>query len=130
MAGHGESLLSRLVGTELNQVIFVMDYMQIGFQDGNSSPILNCYVWPVLRLPAAVYREPDLGYADALRSLITRTVTTATEARGTGLSIGFSGESSIVLDPARADLVGPEIALLQGFPGPVRLLSTISIKRR
>jgi hypothetical protein len=53
-------------------------------------------------------------YADALCSLIAGTVVRTEETTGTGLRIELD-KGHLVLHPAHADLVGPEIALLQGF---------------
>ena len=54
------------------------------------------------------------GQLDNLRGLIPGTVRQTREETGVGLRIEFDG-GAIVVRPSRDDLVGPEIALLQGF---------------
>ena len=108
-------LLGRLVGLGLYAVEFVMDYVQLRF-DGPSQerPVLNCDVMPAVEHGGRQTMEGDPGYADALRGVIPGIVHRTHEATGTGLRIEFDG-ATIAVHPTRADLVGPEIALLQGF---------------
>lgn len=111
-----ESLLSRLVGAELAQVVFVMDTLQLRFQDGptNDFPTLNCDVMPAVEGPDGTVRPDDAGHTDALVALIQQRVTAATVRTGHGLRIEL-GDAAVVMHPRVEDLVGPEIALLQGF---------------
>lgn len=60
-------------------------------------------------------RSPGLPrYADALRSLISGTVVRTEEATGIGLRITLDN-GGVVLRPALAELVGPQIAMPHGF---------------
>ena len=108
-------LLGRLVGCRLYSVQFVMDYVQLRF-DGSAKdmPVLNCDVMPAVERGIDTIADGQTGYADALRSLIPSVVRQTREETGVGLRIEFD-DGAIVLHPARDDLVGPEIALLQGF---------------
>jgi hypothetical protein len=108
-------LLSRLVGFRLYSVQFVMDYVQLRF-DGPTQdmPILNCDVMPVVTISGHTSTDDLPGYADALRSLISGTVVHTEEATGIGLTIELDN-GRVVLHPTRAELVGPEIAMLHGF---------------
>ena len=112
-----ESLLDQLVGAELYEVIFVMDYLQIGFQgDGEHNWRLNLYCWPAVETPAG----PSLtfgtvGYRDALCGLITVEVAHTRESAHEGLLIGL-GEHTLRLKPRVTDLSGPEIALMDTIP--------------
>jgi hypothetical protein len=108
-------LLGRLVGFRLYSVQFVMDYVQLRF-DGPSPdmPVLNCDVMPTVVVGAETLADGQIGYADALRSLIPGVVQRTQERTGMGLSIDFD-TAAIVVHPARADVTGPEIALLCGF---------------
>jgi hypothetical protein len=108
-------LLGRLVGFRLYSVEFVMDYVQLRF-DGPSAdmPVLNCDVMPMVEQGDRSVIEGHLGYADALRNLIPRVVRRTREETGTGLRIEFD-DGAIVINPTFDALVGPEIALLQGF---------------
>lgn len=108
-------LLSRLIGCRLFSVQFVMDYVQLLF-DGPSPdmPVLNCYLMPRVELGSSTFADGQVGYADALRSLIPRVVRQTREATGVGLRIEYD-DAAIVVHPTTDELVGPEIALLQGF---------------
>jgi hypothetical protein len=108
-------LLSRLVGFRLYSVQFVMDYIQLRF-DGPTQdmPILNCDVMPAVAISGHTFTAGLLGYADALCSLIPGTVVHTEEATGIGLRIALDN-GTLELHPARADIMWPEIAVLNGF---------------
>lgn len=108
-------LLGRLAGFRLFSVQFVMDFVQLRF-DGPSQdmPVLNCDVMPVVERLGTTIINGQVGYADALRGLISGVVRRTREETSLGLRIEFDG-GAIVVHPSRDDLVGPEIALLQGF---------------
>jgi hypothetical protein len=108
-------LLGRLVGMRLYSVQFVMDYVQLRF-DGTTQdmPVLNCDVFPVVETPAGPIAAGQLGYADALRACIPRHVVATEEKTGRGIRIAFD-EAVIRLHPDISEVVGPEIALLNGF---------------
>lgn len=108
-------LLSRLVGLRLYSVQFVMDYVQLRFDDPTEDmPVLSCDVMPTVETAAGVIVSGEPGYADALVALIPGEVVRTTEATGSGLRIEFSS-GTVVLHPTFDELVGPEIALLGGF---------------
>jgi hypothetical protein len=69
---------------------------------------------PDVELETGTVVDGQVGYGDALRRLIPLVVRQTREETGTGLRIEFD-DAAIVVHPARDDLVGPEIALLQGF---------------
>jgi hypothetical protein len=108
-------LLGRLVGFRLYSVQFVLDYVQLHF-DGPTEdmPILNCDVMPAVTISGQTLTDGLPRYADALRSLISGTVVRTEEATGIGLRIELDN-GSVVLHPALAELVGPEVAMLHGF---------------
>jgi hypothetical protein len=109
-------LLSRLVGCRLYSVQFVMDYLQLHFDnDSDDRPLLNCDVWPEVSIDGVAYREPDAGYADALRRLIPGIVMETREGAGEGLYLGFA-RGHLRLRPT-LDEVYVEIAMLSGFRG-------------
>ena len=113
--GGGGGLLSRLEGRRMYSVEFVVnDYVQLRFDaDELSGPVtLNCYVWPMIESRGRRWREPDLGYADSLRSLTPGTVVSATERNGQGIRIELD-RGAVVLDPT-ADEVFVEVAELMG----------------
>lgn len=109
-------LLSRLVGYRMYSVEVVLnDYVQLRFDRVGSAdlPCLNCDVWPTLAAQGRMWRESDLGYADALRRLTPGIVSATAEATGAGLRIELD-TGTVILHPAR-DQVHAEIALLTGF---------------
>jgi hypothetical protein len=108
-------LLGRLVGFRLFSVQFVMDYLQLRFEGPSKDmPVLNGDVMPAVERGSETIADGQIGYADALRGLIPEVVRHTREKTGVGLRIEFD-VGAIVVHPAPHDLVGPEIALLQGF---------------
>lgn len=109
-------LLARLVGNRLYSVEFLMDYVQLRF-DGDDIAggpvVLNCYVWPKVEFRDRSWSESDLGYADALRGLISGKVTATAEETGVGLCV-FLDTGGVVIHPELEE-VYVEIAELQGF---------------
>lgn len=93
-----------------------MDYVQLRF-DGDKilggPVVMNCYVWPRVEFRHRSWSETDLGYADALRGLITGTVEATAEATGIGLRVDLH-TGSVVIHPELEEIYA-EIAELQGF---------------
>ncbi|WP_102193037.1 hypothetical protein [Microbacterium aurantiacum] len=110
-------LLSRLVGERMYSVEFVAnDYVQLRFDGAQSEAmpvVLNCYVWPIIEFAGQIWRETDLGYADALRKLTPGVVTSTSEGAGSGIRITID-TGTVVIDPA-LDEVFVEIAEIMGF---------------
>ena len=108
-------LLSRLVGCRLYSIEFVMDYVQlrVGGPTGDM-PLLNCDVLPVVETPSGSIAAGQVGWADALRALISGQVVATAERAGQGLRVEFDG-AAIRLHPDIDEETGPEIALLTGF---------------
>jgi hypothetical protein len=100
--------LGALVDQDLQEVVFVMDYLQLGF----SSARFTAYIWPTVTISDVCHEFGDPGYRDALCSLITTGVVEAAESPVAGLVIRF-GEGDVVIDPGLRGLAGPEIATLQ-----------------
>jgi hypothetical protein len=108
-------LFGRLVGCRLYSVEFVMDYIQLRFDNvARGQLTLNCYVMPKVERAAEVMRDGDVGYGDAVRALIPGHVRAANDACEAGLRIELD-TGSLVLNPSPDELVGPEIAFLFGF---------------
>lgn len=109
--------LSELIGDRLASIEFVLnDYVQLRF-DGSpgagESPVLSCFVWPSVEAHRRIWREPDLGYADALRRLAPGTVLEASDSIGVGIRIVL--DTGVVQLNPRADEVVVEIAMLRGL---------------
>jgi hypothetical protein len=62
--------LSRLEGQRLTQVWFVMDYVELIFDEGK----LSRYQWPTVELPTGTYDFGDRDYRNGLCSFITLNV--------------------------------------------------------
>lgn len=108
-------LLSRLVGRRLYSVQFVMDYVQLRFDDSSDElPVMNCDVLPSVLRGGTRYVPGHPGWADALTGFIPDIVRQTFEGSGLGLCLQFA-DGAIELNPTIDDLVGPEIALLGGF---------------
>lgn len=112
------SLLGRLVGRRLYSIEFVLDYVQLRFDIEGSSDVsvLTCDVRPRVVVGQRSVAPRDAGWADALVSLAGQDVVATYEATGDGLRIDLA-PGSIVLRPDYDELVGPEIATLNGFDG-------------
>ncbi|MCI9888016.1 hypothetical protein JT358_06020 [Micrococcales bacterium 31B] len=112
-----QQTLERLVGFRLYAVEFVVnDYVQFrldGETDVSESLTLNCYVWPQVEYAGRLWREADLGYADALRKLTPGTVTATSQRAAAGLGITLD-TGALFINPAREE-VHVEIAELMGF---------------
>ncbi|MGX9294167.1 hypothetical protein [Tsukamurella paurometabola] len=111
------SLLARLVGVRLYAVTFVVnDYVQLQFdREPSGAPVLfNVDVWPTVEYGGRTWREPDLGYADAMRRLTPGVVRSSVERIGSGIRIELD-TGALVIDPT-IDEVFVEIGLLCGFP--------------
>ena len=109
-------LLSRLIGDRMYSVEFVLnDYVQLRFDgDAKSGPVvLNSYVWPQITKDGRVWREPGLGYADALRRLTPGNVVSTSEATGIGICIEL--DTGVVVIRPDIEEVHVEIAELMGF---------------
>ncbi|MEU5594018.1 hypothetical protein [Streptomyces sp. NPDC020298] len=116
MAYELNSLLGRLVGFQLYSVEFVMDYVRLRFQAPSSddSPVLTCDVLPTVTLSGQRFSPTETGWADALQGLIAQDVTATHEKTGIGIRVDFT-TGSIQSHPTESELVGPEIAMLNGF---------------
>jgi hypothetical protein len=108
--GNGtDSLLRILVGRPLTAVMFLQGYVQLGFDQ----PWLSLYVWPQVTVDDEVRSVDDPGYTDALCALIGYTVRSVAESTDAGLVLDFGLGCSVVIKPKPAEVVGPEIAMLQ-----------------
>ena len=60
------------------------------------------------------FAPTETGWTDALRALISQSVTATHERTGIGVKVDFV-TGSTQFHPAESELVGPEIATLNGF---------------
>jgi hypothetical protein len=109
-------LLGRLVGQRLLSVEFVLDYAQLKFDNdrGEAFPLLTCDVLPTVTIADRTYVAAEVEWPQAIRSLIGQVVTETREGFGDGLQVELEG-GLIRFRPTAEELVGPEIAMLNGF---------------
>lgn len=110
------SLLGRLVGYRMYSVQFVLDYVQLWFDNDPTRdvPVLTCDVPPTVILGDRQFAPGQTGWTDSLVSLIGQDVTATHEAAGAGVMLDLR-KGSIRLRPTEDELVGPEIAAIRGF---------------
>jgi len=65
-----KTIKEKLKGEELNAVQFIMDYLQIFFND----KWFNCYIWPSIDANNDVYKFGDIDYRNKLCELIGKRV--------------------------------------------------------
>lgn len=68
--GASDPILSRLCGEMLSAVHFVMDYVQLQFDND----LVTAIQWPLLKIANNTVRIDDSGYRDKLCSLIGQVV--------------------------------------------------------
>jgi len=96
--------ISEIIGTELNAVEFVQDYVQLRFE----TPMLIFYAWPHVLFSeySLAYGEPE--YRNALCALIGEKVEEATLEEGDSLTVKFENDTVIGLSLREEDLDGPQ----------------------
>ena len=106
--GTSGELLGRLVGDRLVSVSFVLDdYVQLQFDEAS----MNIEVFPQVFYAGRLWRDEDLGYADAFRRLGGHEVIATSGRSGDGLRIGLDN-GEIHINPGRDEAV-VEIASLR-----------------
>lgn len=106
-------ILKSLENRELSAVTFVMDYVQLIFEE----PCLNVYVWPLIRVRDSVFSLTTPGYRDVLCGQISKTVIRAYEESKEKLLIEFENQVVIEISLREEDRNGPEAAMLQTDSG-------------
>jgi hypothetical protein len=105
-------LMAEVIGRTLAAVTFVMDYVQVQFDNDR----LNYYVWPRIWRGESVLKHPAPGYNDALIGMIGRNVVGVDEVLDLGLVIELEGGARLSVPLDGTDLGGPEIAEWPGDP--------------
>jgi hypothetical protein len=77
-----------------------------------SGPRLSLFVWPTVEADGASATLRDAGFRDMLCGLIGRAVPDARATAEHGIVID-SDADRVIVRPARDDVSGPEIAMLQ-----------------
>jgi hypothetical protein len=86
-AERGNTVFSRIIGTRLSSVDFVLDYLILGF-DGKGA--LTSLVWPEILIPGgSVLKFGMQGYRDGLCDLITQVVSEVHFSEDETITISF-----------------------------------------
>jgi hypothetical protein len=96
--------ITEIIGTELNAVEFVQDYVQLRFE----MPVLTFYAWPHILLSEFSIAHGEPEYRNALCSLIGEKVEEATLEEGDSLTVKFENDTVIGLSLREEDLDGPQ----------------------
>ena len=94
---------------------FVHDYIQVCLDRGT----LSAYAPVAIRGPSGSSCGPELGLADALRSLIGRTVDMATVTEGKELRLHLDDETDLTVSLREVDYSGPEAFALHMDDGTI-----------
>jgi hypothetical protein len=104
-----KNLLDSLKKEQLSSVEFVQDYLQLHF-DGTT---FTCYVWPIVKSKAIVFKHDHVDYKNQLCSLIAQIVDDIILIEGVSITITFANSSMIELSLDKNDPnVENEIAIL------------------
>ena len=101
--------LDRLTGEELNEVSFVMDYVEFHF----NGPVLRALTPPTVRSAGLVARFPEPGSRDRLCDLIGKTVAAVSAVDDVAIDLSFTDGATLTIPLDAASRVGPEAANFQ-----------------
>jgi hypothetical protein len=123
MSERSVSILRALVGSELSTVVFIRDYLQLGFEESQiglpepgarRAPMagtaggFSAFTMPELRVGGRHLRSGEPGYRDALVEQIGRRVTDANENEER-LWFEFEGGVLLTVSLAEEDLAGVSV---------------------
>jgi hypothetical protein len=98
-----------LAGRQLNEVAFVMDYVEFHF----NGPVLRAISNPVVQMADGRYEFPQSGSRDALCSLISRDVLSIRLAEGSSIELTLSAGAKVTIPLDEAHRRGAEAAHFQ-----------------
>jgi hypothetical protein len=104
-----EHVVASIIGSRFTSAIFILDYLQIEFDEGKFTLCL----WPKVQRNGKFLSYGDHGYRDALCDLIGQNVINVEEFVDAGIVVIFDDENSIEM-PTSGDAVeaivffGPE----------------------
>lgn len=110
-----------LVGTDLAQVVFVRDYVQLGFERPHEFPWLTAVTLPVVWTGGTPRRSGESGYCDALVSQINKVVAAASAEEGEEIRVTFRDGDAITISLHPDDYVTAEAARLDVQPASFRV---------
>lgn len=101
--------------SELTQVIFVHDYLQLAFQELG----MSIYSAATVSAHGVTLHRGDPGYCDALVNLIGQPVTSVAFCPGDAMRMTFSSGTTIAVSLRPADCKGPEYFQLDRIGLPI-----------
>lgn len=104
-----DKALDRLIGKELSEVSFVMDYVEFHF----NGPVLRALTPPTVRSAGLVARFPEVGSRDRLCDLISKTVVTVSAVDDVAIDLSFTDGATLTIPLDAESRVGPEAANFQ-----------------
>ncbi len=107
-----DDILSDIVGEQLIEVDFVLDYIQLGF-DG---PYLTIFMFPRVEIGEVVIKPGQPGYRDALCKRITKIVKAATAVENEKIQIVFDDGSKFTISLCPEDYTTVEAAIFRNGP--------------
>lgn len=102
-------ILKSLEKRELTAVTFIMDYLQLFFEEA----CFNLYVWPLINTRDSVFNLTTLGYRDVLCGQVGKLVTKVSEEPKEKILIEFENQVTIEISLKEEDRSGHEAAMLQ-----------------
>lgn len=102
----GDAGIQTLVGEYPNQITFVEDYVQVGF----NGLTLTALTDPIVETSNQCWRFPEAGSRDALCSLIGQVVSQAEVIEGKFIRLRFDSGTVLILPLDDESREGPEAA--------------------
>lgn len=94
------NLFKSIIGEQLGSVEFVQDYLHLHF-DG---PAIQYYIWPTVIIDGKLYNIQDLGYRDAICTIIANKVQSVNFVQNESLTLHFYNNSKIYLSLVRDEV--------------------------
>lgn len=108
--GVEQQSLGQIVGQKLNSVTFVMDYVQLEFDDAR----LTAFTQPYLVPDKTILRWDDPGYRDTLCGQIGRKVSSVAIRGGDAIEVAFETGIVVGISLKDQDYRGAEAAMFNG----------------
>jgi len=102
--GDSSKILKVIEGGRLVAITFVMDYVQLQFDDG----LLTLFTWPTVKIGSVTFKWKDIGFRDALCELITHEVVSTSVREHDAVKISFDNLAAVDVSLKEADYRCPE----------------------
>ncbi|OZM58408.1 hypothetical protein CIB95_02225 [Lottiidibacillus patelloidae] len=100
-----------LKGVEMTSVVFIRDYIQLGFEGIYEPATLNTYTLPTVQNNKYTYSHGTKGYRDELCSLINKKVEKVILVENEGIKLVFEMNILLEISLRDEDYEGPEAAM-------------------